>query len=652
MQIVLTPSQKKTLWDENNNPISRGFVKLTARPGTGKTHTLTHYCIDLTQTWQANHSPWQGVGILSYTNVAKREIEQRIAHMEVGYELLAYPHYIGTLDSFINNYIFLPFGSRIMMCTERPVLIGEPFSNGKSINQTKKSARGGIGYFDSIYYSYHSSYGLDEKLFLIGAQKETQSNGSVSYYDSLAQIKLNSWIKVDGNYGTYSQQVIDEKQKRFNDGYATQADANYFAYKLLKKYEDIRSMIINRFPTLLIDEAQDMTEIQHAIVDILCKPGGERLESCVLIGDDAQAIYEWNTARPDLFTNKLGFENKQLTETFRCSKNVCDLLNKLDNTHPLEPAGKNKAYSDNIKTNDWGAGSNNEIKIIIEEFIEHTSKKTPHDNSNSFLSVAVLARSKKLASHAVSAYLDLAENDFAHFATFSDKSTKDLLRIIYYSKDVTHNLHKAFKAYETYWRNKHELKSNETAILSIGETLFSGKDYSIGEYRQGVFESIKRLRSLTTEVVNVSDFKGDSLIALTAKGFPDIEKNIADCASFISRNNGDTALSALFADASDERMPHIVEASNGQVVHVSMGTIHSVKGETYDGVLYFSKDMTEFCKDVCPANSRGKRTRLWSDIVEHDILKCESKRLLYVALSRASQTLWLAGSTGFISAIE
>lgn len=123
--LMLSIHQKQTLWD-NDKPIQDAKVKLIARPGTGKTQTVSSYAIDLA----SNHvglRAYQGIAMLSYTNVAKQEISKRIRQLNTGYELLDYPNYIGTFDSFINNFIFLPFGHRFMGAGTRPRLVGEPF---------------------------------------------------------------------------------------------------------------------------------------------------------------------------------------------------------------------------------------------------------------------------------------------------------------------------------------------------------------------------------------------------------------------------------------------------------------------------------------------------------------------------------------------
>lgn len=77
------------------------------------------------------------------------------------------------------------------------------------------------------------------------------------------------------------------KWKHFNAGKVNQADAIYFTFRILDKYPSIAQNIVRRFPILIIDEAQDTTELQMAIIDKLSQCGAE---SIMLIGDPDQAI--------------------------------------------------------------------------------------------------------------------------------------------------------------------------------------------------------------------------------------------------------------------------------------------------------------------------------------------------------------------------
>ena len=59
-----------------------------------------------------------------------------------------------------------------------------------------------------------------------------------------------------------------------------------FAYRLLKEYPMIAKAIVERFPVIIIDEAQDTSEEQMAVFDLLTEAG---IKSIFLVGDPDQA---------------------------------------------------------------------------------------------------------------------------------------------------------------------------------------------------------------------------------------------------------------------------------------------------------------------------------------------------------------------------
>jgi hypothetical protein len=81
------------------DPESIAFLKRTstcdlhACPGSGKTTLLVAKLAIHVRAW-----PWRdrGVLVLSHTNVARHEVESRLAHDATGSRLLRYPHFIGT----------------------------------------------------------------------------------------------------------------------------------------------------------------------------------------------------------------------------------------------------------------------------------------------------------------------------------------------------------------------------------------------------------------------------------------------------------------------------------------------------------------------------------------------------------------------------
>jgi hypothetical protein len=88
--VPLTSEQRDALWEKDGSPTC-GHIIVSARPGTGKTLTVTEYCIGLLNTWPSLHSPWQGIAMLSYTNVAKDELEDKVRKVGHGHRLLSEP---------------------------------------------------------------------------------------------------------------------------------------------------------------------------------------------------------------------------------------------------------------------------------------------------------------------------------------------------------------------------------------------------------------------------------------------------------------------------------------------------------------------------------------------------------------------------------
>ena len=85
-------------------------------------------------------------------------------------------------------------------------------------------------------------------------------------------------------------------------GLLTVRDSTYVAGWVLKKYLRVAAWIAQRFPVVIVDEAQDTLEAQFVILEAICEAG---LESLELVGDPWQGLYEWRDARPDLLLEKI-----------------------------------------------------------------------------------------------------------------------------------------------------------------------------------------------------------------------------------------------------------------------------------------------------------------------------------------------------------
>lgn len=71
--------------------------------GTGKTFTISKKFAHLIKNNSHRH---QGVATISFTNVAWKEIRDNLNEWNI---FVDYPHFLGTIDHFINNQIFFKY---------------------------------------------------------------------------------------------------------------------------------------------------------------------------------------------------------------------------------------------------------------------------------------------------------------------------------------------------------------------------------------------------------------------------------------------------------------------------------------------------------------------------------------------------------------
>lgn len=81
-------------------------MDVQACPSCGKTTLLVAKLAIL-----AKKCRWRdrGILVLSHTNVARETVEKRLARHPCGYKMLSYPHFIGTIQKFIDEFLALAF---------------------------------------------------------------------------------------------------------------------------------------------------------------------------------------------------------------------------------------------------------------------------------------------------------------------------------------------------------------------------------------------------------------------------------------------------------------------------------------------------------------------------------------------------------------
>ncbi|MBN2266822.1 MAG: UvrD-helicase domain-containing protein [Candidatus Babeliaceae bacterium] len=80
-------------------------IFLRACPGSGKTEVVGLKAAHEIKSWPY---PSRGIAVLTFTNNAANEIAERITQF-AGVNGTAYPHFVGTIDSWFHGYVANPF---------------------------------------------------------------------------------------------------------------------------------------------------------------------------------------------------------------------------------------------------------------------------------------------------------------------------------------------------------------------------------------------------------------------------------------------------------------------------------------------------------------------------------------------------------------
>ena len=498
-----------------------GKFIVRACAGSGKTFTISK---KLAQLINNNPHRYQGVATISFTNVAWKEIRDNLNEWNISVD---YPHFLGTIDHFINDQIFYKYYYLLDEFKERPVIVGGKGKNWEGKNQYENA-------FDKVYFDINGKLCQEKSAKLDFKFGEKNKDGSSNkHYINVKKARL----------------------KLFKKGYVTQSDINYFSLKLLNHFPFIVKHISYRFPQFIIDEAQDTNEIQMNILCIIL----EKVKDFIFIGDFNQSIYEWRNAKPELFKN---LEEKyniiELNENWRSSQQICDFSSKLSLTNTLAVNEKVKdfSYKPEIKIykNSKGESGNKDIKKIINDFLKVCKENNIKVNADN---VAVLTRSNELIKRILNK--DVSEEDM----WIKNNITKNLV----HSKC----LHDNNSIHDSYKMLKESIVDLESKNKKTTKKLIDRKDFF--DFKKYLFELLYLMPSTINKPLKlwIKEFRSNlskSKVNLKYKLIKELKFNI---------NNDSFIINDLF------------ETANTNSRNCFLSTVHKAKGKSYEAVLVILK---------------------------------------------------------------
>jgi len=249
-------------------------IDVQACPGSGKTTLIATKLILLAKKWPLSH---QGVCVLSHTNVAKDEIINRLKKTRTieAQRLLSYPHFIGTIQEFVNRFLGLPY---LRSKGVREITVDN--------DEYVKAARVLMGNYQFAWFR-GTLNGLGTQDAQDGFLRETFRFCT----DAGTGININKRPATWGQQAQRAQRDLEQLKQYLDErGYYLFRDIYTHAQIATTENQSLRTSVAKRFPCIFIDEMQDTQKFQDELLRQLF-PLDEPTLIVQRFGDPDQAIF-------------------------------------------------------------------------------------------------------------------------------------------------------------------------------------------------------------------------------------------------------------------------------------------------------------------------------------------------------------------------
>lgn len=574
MEYDLTP-QRQAYLD------ARGHTILTACPGSGKTTSIVKKLRAVSQYCAERYGKHTGFACLSFTNKACAELKQK--YREMHDERLTFPNEVLTIDSFIMQYVVLPFWYLCDACKKKPIVVNEE----EILNSI---------YFNNVFENGEwNSYPI-EPLSKFGKEQ----------YDKVLYKKSPALVSREKNGYRWDHNTINKAKEveycetvftyRLSKGFITSGDALWMVCDILKNHQEIARALVARFPYIIVDEAQDNSELHFDFFKLLKRAGLQNLE---FVGDVCQSIYGFNSARPELLQDMMAEEDWNvlpLSECRRSNQRIIDLYSKLKSSDV--PAISSHGVEDK------------DIPIVVYKYDDENVRDVIRNfyqecDTNELPSRIILARGvkkcKKLAG--------VKDVDFKYW-----KTDLPYLLIDAVFASEANDMDYAFRKIRLVLSRLMTEDSPDAKRQFIHEI-----EHNI-DWNARIFGFLKQIPSFSLSFKEWSE-----QTCMLLHDFWELDEQ----PMFVPYQRQVGYKMKEMGNMPVERFHQSRDKSSDY--HKSIDTIHAVKGATLDAVLLFLS-----------SNSKGQGISL-NDFPRRAIRNMtESQRMIYVACSRATQFLAFA----------
>ena len=268
-----------------------------ACPGAGKTRTIVARIKRIATTLPKR----RGIAVLSFTNTAIEEFISR-CYANGLHSVLKHPGFVGTFDSFLRYFFFMPSG--LDNIDIRPTVVDSWKTFDVEIRLVGQNAFRGSG------------VGLD----LFDVETNRIDPTTIQHPALRAHVQLHQ--------DAY-QQVAERRRRALHQkGYLSAADVRVIVVQRLQRAdwsEALGQALAARFQEVIVDEAQDCNSLDCQIISWLRSKG----VSVTVVADPDQGIFEFRNGTPGelrvLENNYDPLDRLVLTGNFRSSPSICNI---------------------------------------------------------------------------------------------------------------------------------------------------------------------------------------------------------------------------------------------------------------------------------------------------------------------------------------
>lgn len=595
---------------------TKGPVLLLAVPGSGKTTVLVTrlgymiYCKNI---------PPERILTVTYTVAATKDMSERFA-VRFGEDMakrLEFRTINGICARIIQYY-----GRRI----------------GKTPFELVKDEKATTGMLIRICQDHGMGYPTESDLKNVRTLITYIKNMMLNE-EELQKLEEESDIRIAGIYREYCRQMREQKLMDYDD-------QMLYAYNMLRKDPGVLAYFQNRYPYICVDEAQDTSKIQHAIIALLAAGTG----NLFMVGDEDQSIYGFRAAYPEAL---LSFEKKHpgakvllMEENFRSNAKIVEAADKFIQKNTLRHEKHMRAAREaGADIREISLKSRKAQYVYLMKAAQEcttgmagmSGSEEQRDRADaSVTETAVLYRDNECAIPLI----DLLERKNipyrmrnADLSFFTHRTVLDVQNIIRFAMDPrdTELFMQIYYRLKLFFNKKDALRYAQISQEKDMEVLDAALKYgNLEKYQEDNIRNLKR------QMVRILNMPGDEAVnqILTYMGYQDYLKKMgmnANKLETVKLIGSRVESPEKLLERLEELRTIIQEKVSDKDCPFILSTMHASKGLEYDTV-YLLDVMDGILPEKVLANPR---TASKEELETYE----EERRLFYVGVTRAKNQL-------------